>query len=104
MKQPVSNDVRDRLRFRDFLGLYIGLILGSVALAIGIERLTGLAGERSAFLVAGAVFGLAALGWPWWLSATVRTTGWFADLPNSGLTWLLGALAIGAVWAALFAA
>ena len=82
MRKPESGDIRDRLTFLQFVGIYLGIVVGGVVLVIGAELISGIDGQRLILTYCGTIFGLAALGRPWWWSAAVRTAGWFAAVPN----------------------
>jgi hypothetical protein len=97
----VAEDVRDRLTFLQFLGVYFGSLVVALSCAFAWERLTDNDPMQGLFGFLTVAFGLAAWGRPWWWSATVRSTGWFAVLPNGALTLLFAIIAFGCLMATL---
>ena len=98
MRPQGSEDIRDRLGFLQFVGIYIAILIACTGPGVILYALFGVEPMRVILVSMGAAFLLAAWGRPWWLSATLRTVGWYAALPNTLLTYffvILGLLAIG---------
>jgi hypothetical protein len=90
-----DDDIRSRLTFAQFVGIYLASLALGMLVAFGGSAVTGINPFRLLCLYFTAAFGLGAANRPWWWSATLRSTGWFSSLPNGLLTWLFVMIAVG---------
>jgi hypothetical protein len=58
--------------------VYFGTVVTIVSVGLGLHWILGVGLVRAGSWLSAAMFLLASVGWPWWLFATVRRTGWFA--------------------------
>jgi hypothetical protein len=64
-----------------FIAVYAGFLAIGIGSGIYFERF-GIKIERSALVTVGVLYGIAAIGRPWWLFATLRRLGWFKTIGN----------------------
>ena len=82
---------------------YLALLAALIALALLLERWSGIDPYRTMVVACGLVFCLAALGRPARLYLIVRNTGWFALIRDElVMRWLLGAIGVLGIVAGLF--
>lgn len=55
MIPPKSEDIRDRLTFLQFAGIYLAMVLGGVGFALGVHVLTGIEIERATLATCGVL-------------------------------------------------
>jgi hypothetical protein len=68
--------------FRTFAAVYLGIVVGTVAVGLLMASLFGIDWLRLSFITVGALFLVSIGGRPWWLYAPIRRTGWFALIRN----------------------
>ena len=65
-----------------WVAVYFGTLVINILLSLGLHWILGVGLVRAASWLTAAMFLLASVGWPWWLFATLRRTGWFAFIKD----------------------
>jgi hypothetical protein len=92
------------MKWGKFARGYVVLLLGTVALAFMLERLTGFEGERIVIAECALLFAVAASGRPRSLYLLVRNIGWFSAVDRDrAMRMLLVVLALGLALLAVLA-